>query len=80
MLEASSEFLLYDLNKIEEIKVPNQTIVLNNLENDDPLSEASSDSLVDLDDHDISYFSEENTILLTDDCALNIEALQRLLD
>lgn len=57
MLEASSEVLLKDLHKIEEsnkitieeFKVPNQNIVLNKLENDDPLSETSSDSFLDLD-------------------------------
>jgi len=57
MLEASSEVLLKDLHKIEEsnkitieeFKVPNQNIVLNKLENDDPHSETSSDSFQDLD-------------------------------
>ena len=79
-LNASSDVLIHDLQKVVEFIEPSQNIVLSNLENDVPLSEASSDSFVDLDLDDSSYFSEENVILLTDDCALNIEALQRLLD
>ena len=65
MFEASSEMKLYDLHKVdeelqevEEFTVPIQNIVLNNLVNDDPLSEASSDSFVDLNSDDSSYFSE----------------------